>query len=169
MSKQYVHLIRTVPGDTARGVQRWHTLKTVARTTIPLTLSLAGRLLRFPPRGCSPLTHFSSLKLKGKDAMSSRSLITEPFDLRDTSSRLEVLNDHLSDLLLIHAETLFSEEYLEQYGSPYLIKLQYVSGEKSAAKSCMHFDCVIREPGPEGVDVLLGLEFTVRYRKRIDR
>lgn len=102
--------------------------------------------------------------------MSSATAIDEdtirPSDSTDLLSRLYV---QLQDLLLIHYEhsLLKSEnDSPQELGSLFLTKLQYVYGEKSAAKSCMRFNVTL-DPDKAGsvAAVALTLELSVRNRK----
>lgn len=86
---------------------------------------------------------------------------------------LQLLQDQLQDLLLIHLEqsllaTQGSNEQMfrEELPSLYLKRLQYVYGEKSAAKSSMRFNCTVGTvPDQDAGDVHLSVELNVRNAK----
>lgn len=80
---------------------------------------------------------------------------------------LQLLQDQLQDLLLIHLQQLWWDETMSHQELPslYLKKSQYVYGEKSAAKSSMRFNCTVgTEPDQDAGDVLLSVELNVRNK-----
>lgn len=79
-----------------------------------------------------------------------------------------LLLDQLLDLLLIHHQHRHSairDLSREELPSLYLKECRYVSGEKSAEKSCMHFRLLIGPREEAGhADEILTLELNVRSR-----
>lgn len=109
--------------------------------------------------------------------MSKASKIDELSTPRASSTDpLQLLQDQLQDLLLIHLQQLWLEGTLgekmsyeklvnldTEWPSLYLKKLQYVYGEKSGVKSSMRFNCIVGtdQEQDEG-DVHLSVELNVR-------
>lgn len=99
--------------------------------------------------------------------MSALSKIDELTIPPDHESPLQLLQDHLQDLLLIHME-LPSETVIPipEFPSIYLKESRYVSGGKSEKKSYMLFECRIgKEPENNDGDKIYTVKLSVKPKE----